>query len=495
VVTEHVFKTAPYAHQREAFERDRDREFHALLMEMGTGKSHVLINTIAWLFNKGAINAALLVVPKSITRTWSREQLPTHLPDTVTRRHVVVWTGTPNQAERTELQELFQPDPLCLKVLVMNVEALSLGTKHKPGKAYVFAEAFLNAHRALMAVDESTTIKSPDANRSKNVVRLGHLATYRRVLTGTPVTQSPLDIFTQFEFLGPNLLECGNFYAFRNRYAQLRRRVINGRSFDEVVGWQRLDELRGLVDRHGYRKLKSECLDLPAKVYQTRYVELGTEQARLYAELRDHAVAELDAARIVTAPLFLTRLLRLRQVLAGVVPADGEEEGYELEKNPRLEALLEVLEETDGKAIVWVSFVKPLLRIVKELSAKFGPGSAVPFYGDVPAKVRQEFVESFQSPNDRPRFFVGQVRTGGLGLTLTAARTVVYFDHDWSLEARAQSEDRAHRIGQARSVTYVDLVAEGTVDETILEALRSKRDLADLVTGDGWRRLLRGGSF
>lgn len=492
-MSEHVYKTTPYAHQREAFERDRDREHHALLMEQGTGKTKVIIDTLAWLFNKGAVNAALVVAPKSICRTWARDQIPVHLSDTVSRRHVVVWSGSPKKAELKDLQELFQPDPLCLKVLVMNVEALSLGTKKNPGKAFVFAEAFLRAHRALMAVDESTTIKSPDANRSKNVIRLGQLAAYRRILTGTPVTQSPLDIFNQFDFLASNLLECGNYYSFRNRYAQLRRRVINGRSFDEVVGFQRLDELRSLIDRNAYRKLKVDCLDLPPKVYQTRYVELGAEQERLYNSLRDSAMVELDATRIVTAPLFLTRLLRLRQILAGVVPADGETESFELEENPRLRVLLEALEETRGKAIIWVSFVKPLLRVVRELNTKFGPGSAVPFYGDVPAKTRQDIVECFQSQNEKPRFFVGQVRTGGLGLTLTAAHTVIYFDHDWSLEARAQSEDRAHRIGQTESVTYIDLVAEGTVDETIISALRDKRDLADLVTGDGWRRLLRGG--
>lgn len=485
-MTEHVYRTPPYAHQRKAFELGRDREHHALLMEQGTGKSKVLVDTAAWLFNKGAINAVLVVAPKSVCRVWSSDQLPGHLPETVERTRIVVWNSAPKKAEQEELRQLFQPDPLCLKVLVMNVEALSLGTRQNPGKGYVFAEAFLRSHRALMAVDESTTIKSPDANRSKQVIRLGRLAAYRRILTGTPVTQSPLDIYTQYEFLAPDLLGCGNYFAFRNRYAVLKRRVINGRSFDEVVGFQRLEELQGLVARHGYRKLKAECLDLPAKVYQTRYVALGKEQERIYRELRDNAVAELSAASVVTAPLVLTKFLRLRQVLAGVVPQDDG--GAVLLPCPRWDEVVALADETEGKVIIWSSFIAPIQVMLKTLNERGHQAAA--FYGGVPVEQRQEIVNRFQDHNDPLRFFIGQVRTGGLGLTLTAASTVVYYDHDWSLEARQQSEDRAHRIGQRKSVTYVDLVAEGTLDEVILGALRGKKDLADLVTGDGWRRAL-----
>jgi SNF2 family DNA or RNA helicase len=487
---DYVYKTPPYAHQRQIFEASRDREYCGLLLEMGTGKSKILVDTLAWLHQAGKIKAAVIVAPKSVCRTWSQIEFLRHWPEHADL-WLALWTGGTTRAEQEQLRDLLHgPDEGQLRVLVVNVEALSQGTRAAPGKAAVLVEAFLRKFPALLAVDESTTVKSPDARRTKNVLRLARLAKYRRVLTGTPVTQSPLDLYCQLEMLGDpqRLTGCSSWFAFRARYAELRRRVINGRSFDEVVGYRRLDELQRLVGQVSYRRLKSECLDLPPKVYQTREVALGAEQRRIYEDLRDRAVAELSALQVVTAPLVITRLLRLRQVLAGIVPSDDGSEAI-IPNNPRFNELIQILGETQGKVIIWCSFVATIKTLVALINPIFGL-SAAAFYGNVPAAQRQDIVDRFQDPADPLRFFVGQVRTGGLGLTLTAANLVIYHDHDWSLEARAQSEDRAHRIGQERSVTYVDLVAPGTVDEAILGALREKKDLADLVTGDGWRRLL-----
>jgi SNF2 family DNA or RNA helicase len=475
--TSRYFRQKPYAHQLEAVEAAAGRPAFAYLLEMGCGKSAILVAEIASLFASGAINAAVVIAPKSLCLTWQKEQLPTHLPKSISRVLSVVFDSAPSKATQELYRELFTEDPLCLKILIINVEAISLV------KGFEFAQAFLRAHHALLAVDESTRIKSPTAKRTKNAIKLAKLARYRRILSGMPITQSPLDIYCQYEFLGPNLLGATNYHAFKHRYAVVRRRVINGRSFDEVVGYQRLDELQRLVGNHAYRKLKDECLDLPAKVYKTIRVGMTAEQGRVYENLRLRALSELVNGPPVTAPLMLTRLLRLRQVLANaLVNDDGEE--VDFGQTPRMDALLELVEDVPGKVVIWSSFVKPIIDITEKLNEKFGRGSAAAFYGDTPDRERQKIVERFQDGLDPLRFFVGQVHTGGLGITLTRGTTVIYHDHDWSLEARVQSEDRCHRIGQSSRVTYIDLVASGTIDELILGALRSKKNLADQVTGD-----------
>lgn len=478
------FKTEPFKHQLEAWTRSRDLEYFALLMEMGTGKSKVLVDTLAWLFGRGQVNAALIVAPKSVVGTWAEEQLPLHLPDSVHDPLIVTWDPGPNKAKREEYNLLFTPDALRLKVLIMNIDAFS--TK----KGCQFAEAFLNAHHALWALDESTRIKSPSTKRTRAVLKLARLARYRRILTGMPVTQSPLDVYCQYEFMKPGLLDQTNWFAFRYRYAILVRRVFNGRSVDLVTGYQRLDELQRLILRHGYRKLKGECLDLPPKVYQTRTVELTDEQRKLYDKLKKDAVVELSKEQRVTAPLVMVKLLRLRQLLAGTFVTDAGEH-VDVGCQNRLDELMAAVEETQGKVIIWCTFVDSIHRIWGELAKVYGDKSACMFYGGTGPELRQNLVDWFQNPADELRFFVGQVHTGGLGLTLTAADTVIYYEHDWSFEARAQSEDRAHRIGQTRSVTYVDLVARDTVDETMVQAVKAKKGLADQVTGDGWRDLFR----
>lgn len=481
--TRRYFRLNPFAHQLEAVEAAGDRQGFAYLLEMGCGKSAILLAEIAKLFADGQINAAVIVAPKSLCLTWLRDQIPTHLPPSISKVLAVVFESSPNKAKQEEYKQLFTEDPLCLKILIVNVEAISLT------KGFEFTQAFLRAHHALMGIDESTRIKSPTAKRTKNAIKLGKLARFRRIMSGMPITQSPLDVYCQYEFLGPDLLDSTNYFSFKHRYAVIRRMVINGRSFDQVTGYQRLDELQRFVGAHAYRKLKAECLDLPAKIYKKLFVGMTGEQARIYENLRLRALSELQAGTPVTAPLMITRILRLRQVLANaLVNDDGVE--IDLGVTPRLEALMDLVEDIPGKVIIWSSFIKPIHDITRSLNDRFGKGAAAAFFGDVSSKERQEIVENFQDAAHPLRFFVGQVHTGGLGITLTQATTVIYHDHDWSLEARAQSEDRAHRIGQDRHVIYHDLIVQGSVDEMILGALMSKKGLADQVTGDALKQLL-----
>lgn len=484
------FKTTPYQHQLEVWERSKDAEFHALLLEMGTGKSKVLLDTISWLAGRGQIRGALIVAPKGVYLNWVSDQIPKHLPDPL-RRRVIAWNPAPGKARDAEKAHALQPGDFV--ILVMNIEALS--TK----KGCDYAQAFLRAHRCLFAIDESTTIKNSGAARTKAALRLARLAPYRRVLTGSPITKSPLDAYAQTQFLKMGALGFSSIYSFRNRYAETEKDFVTDgqgkrREFTVITGFRRLDELNKKLMSFSSRVLKKDCLDLPEKVYQVRHVELTDAQRRAYAEMRDEGITLIRAAesagepRPAIAQVAITQILRLHQILCGhLTTIDGDM--VELPSN-RVDELLEVLEEVEGKALIWANYRHDHDVIRRALVKAYGSESVAVYSGETIAAERPEIVRRFQDPNDPLRWFVGQPRTGGYGLTLTAASTVVYFSNNWDLEVRLQSEDRAHRIGQINRVNYVDLMVPGTVDERIVRGLNAKMSLAAQVMGEGWKEWL-----
>lgn len=473
-------KTRPYAHQLDVWERSRDLREFALFLEMGTGKSKVLLDTAAHLALAGRIDGALIIAPKGVYANWVEQEIPRHLSDSV-KRDVYLWSAATSQRAQREREAILHTANFA--ICVMNVEALS-------GKrGLTFATKFLTERRALLAVDESTTVKNPSAARTKATIKLGRLAEYRRILTGSPVTRAPLDVYSQMQVLRPGLLGFSSFYTFRNRYAEMETDFVRSgaglRQFKTVSGYRRLDELHQKLADFSARILKADCLDLPPKTYLRRTVDLTKEQHTAYKEMLTESITLLDGIP-ATATAVITQILRCHQILCGHLPTiDGEVR--ELPHN-RLDALLETLEEGGGQAIVWANYRHDIEAITARLNKVYGPGSARSYYGETPQADRQQIVEDFQA--GRLKYFVGQQRTGGYGLTLTAANLVVYFSNSFDLETRLQSEDRAHRIGQTQPVTYVDLLVPGTIDEKIVRALRSKIDLAGQVTGDGWREWL-----
>ena len=470
------FKTKPYGHQITALEKSWDKEEYGYFMEMGTGKSKVLVDNIAMLYDKGKINSALIIAPKGVYRNWFSQEIPNHLPSHIDHK-TVLWTATTSKAKDKEYQQLFKID-YDLHILVMNVEAFS--TK----KGLEFATKFLNCHKAIMAIDESTSIKTPTAKRTKAILALGKLATYRRILTGSPVTKSPLDLYTQCNFLHEELLGFNSYYTFRNRYATMIDRNFGGRRVQIVGGYKRLDELSDSLKKFSYRVLKEDCLDLPEKVYIQREVELSDEQRQIYATMKSAALAQLKG-KMATAPHVLTQLMRLHQITCGHLKND-DDTITEI-KNNRMVELLDVLDEVEGKVIIWANYVYDIQQIVKAISKKFGEDSIVQYYGAISADVRQKNIERFQDSTSNARFFVGNPQTGGYGITLTAANNVIYYSNGYDLEKRLQSEDRAHRIGQKKSVTYVDFITPKTVDEKIVKALRKKMNIATEIMGEELR--------
>jgi SNF2 family DNA or RNA helicase len=444
-------------------------------MEMGTGKTKVLIDNLAMLYDKGKVDGALIIAPKGVVGTWYNQELPNHLADHI-ENVTVLWQANINKKQQEKLDQLFKTGHE-LHILVMNVEALSTD------KGKLFAAKFLRSHKSMLAIDESTTIKNPKAKRTKNILSLSFICKYRRIMTGSPVTRNPLDLYAQCEFLNPRLLQFTSYYAFRNRYAEMKTIHVHGRSVNVVNKFQNLKELSETLKPFSYRVLKQDCLDLPEKVYIKREISLSPEQKKLYEQMKKQAIAVLNGKQ-VTSVTVLTQLMRLQQITCGHFTADDG--SIQPVKNNRLAELLDVLEEVEGKVIIWGHYQEDVKNIVNILTEKYGPGSVVSYYGLTPQEERQKNIKRFQA-NNGVRFLVGTPQTGGYGITLTEANTVIYYSNGYDLEKRMQSEDRAHRIGQKKTVTYVDIIAQDTVDEKIVKSLRKKINIASEVMGEELR--------
>ena len=469
------FKTKPYAHQMTALEKSWNKETYAYFMEMGTGKTKVLIDNLAMLYDKGKVNGALIIAPKGVVGTWYNNELPTHLPNHI-ENITVLWKAAITKKQQQELDGLFSEGE-GLHILIMNVEAFSTT------KGMQFAHKFLSCHRTLMAIDESTTIKTPTAKRTKNILKLAESAVYRRIMTGSPVTKNPLDLYTQCDFLSPWLLNFQSYYSFRNRYAQMKTLHMHGRQIQVVNGFKNLGELSDKLKDFSYRVLKEDCLDLPDKIFIKRQIQLSPDQRKLYEQMKKEAIAVLKGKQSTTVNT-LTQLMRLQQITCGHFTADDG--ATQPIANNRITELMDVLEETEGKAIIWAHYQYDMTAIIQAVVKKYGEESIVDYYGLTPQEERQPNIKRFQD-DPKCRFIVGTPSTGGYGITLTAANTVIYYSNGYDLEKRLQSEDRAHRIGQKKSVTYVDIMADDTVDEKIVKALRKKINIASEVLGEELR--------
>jgi SNF2 family DNA or RNA helicase len=464
------FKSKPFAHQSKALEMSWDKEVFAYFMEMGTGKSKVLIDNIAMLFNAGKINGALIIAPKGVYKNWFDSEIPSHMPDYVEKK-VGLWRTDPNAKD---LKPLFSTGAE-LHILIMNVEAFS--TK----KGVLFAHKFLSCHNALIGIDESTTIKNPNAKRTKSILSLKPLSKFRRILTGSPVTKSPLDLFSQCQFLDSWLLNQSSYYAFRTRYAVCRKINVSGRQVEIVVGYRNLGELSEKVKPFSYRVLKDDCLDLPPKTYTKRIIELSDEQKKVYKTMKEKAIAFLNGKMVSTATV-ITQLMRLHQITCGHFTSDDGD--VQEIKNNRIDQLMEILEEVEGKAVIWAHYRYDIKKIVEAISKKYGENSVVTYYGDTSTDDRQKAITKIQDKDSSVRFIVGTPQTGGYGITLTGASTMIYYSNGYDLEKRQQSEARIDRIGQEKPMTYIDIIAEGTVDDKIVQSLRKKVNIATEVMGE-----------
>ena len=470
------FKTKPYAHQLDALEASWDKENFAYFMEMGTGKSKVLLDNAAILYDKGHINGLLLIAPKGVYKNWYDSEIPTHLPDHIEKK-VVLWkTSDKSRKQMSLLNTLFETGT-DLHILIMNVESFSKGA------GLQFAQKFLSCHKAMMAIDESTTIKTPTSNRTKSILKLRQDAKYRRILTGSPVTKSPLDLFSQCLFLDPWLLNHQSYYTFKARYAVTKKIEVQGRRIEIVVGYRNLPELSEKIKPFSKRILKEDCLDLPAKSFIKHTVELTKEQNKVYEQMKKEAIAFLDGKMQSTATV-MTQLMRLHQITCGHFTADDGT----IKDLPcsRLTELMSILENVEGKTIIWSHYTHDVKRIIEKIKEVYGDESVVDYFGETDQENRSKNIKRFQT-DDKCRFFVGTTHTGGYGITLTAGSTMIYFSNGYDLEKRQQSEARIDRIGQTKKMTYIDIMAQDTIDEHIVKALRNKVNIANTIMGEGYK--------
>jgi SNF2 family DNA or RNA helicase len=470
------YKTKPYLHQKQCLEQSWDKPTYAFFMEMGTGKTKVAIDNIALLRLHKNITGVLILAPKSVYTVWALDEIEKHMSTDVDYE-IYAW----NIDKPKKLSKSFATDGK-LKIFCMNIEALSTDRGVKG------AITFLAKHpNNLIIVDESTTIKNHKAIRTKNVLKLANYSKFRRILTGSPVTKSPLDLYTQCGFLSETHLGFSSYYTFRNRYCVTHKLDLGHGRYTEIPKYYiHIDELEKKLSEFSYRVTKDQCLDLPPKRYAKRYIEMNEEQEKFYETLRIAAIAIIQD-EAVSYNNKLTEIIKLHQVCNGFVKTnDGEIKTF---KNPKLHALSDVIEESDGKMIIWANYIFNIETIIKFLKEKYGELSVVANYGAVDVNKRTIAMKRFQT-DDKCRFFVGNPATGGFGLTLTAAKNVVYFSNSFNFEVRKQSEDRAHRSGLKHQVLYTDLICNGTIDERILNSLKIKNKLATETLGDEFKKWL-----
>ena len=474
---DYKFKTKPYGHQLDALEASWNKEVFAYFMEMGTGKSKVLLDNAAILYDKGEINALLLIAPKGVYKNWYDSEIPTHLPDHVDT-NIVLWkTSDKSKKQQQLLNTLFKPGSH-LNILIMNVESFSSGNGSD------FAYKFLASHpKSMVAIDEATTIKTPTSNRTKNILSLSKHCKYRRILTGSPVTKSPLDLYSQCQFLDPWLLDQQSYYTFKARYSICKKIQVNGRQVEIVVGYRNLGELSEKIKSFSKRILKEDCLDLPEKSYVKHYVELTKEQQKVYQQMKKEAIAFLDG-KMQSSATVMTQLMRLHQITCGHFTSDdGTIKDLPCQ---RLNELMDILEKIEGKTIIWSHYTHDVKRIIKEIKRVYGDDSVVDYYGATDTDARSKNIKKFQT-DDKCRFFVGTTHTGGYGITLTAGSNMIYFSNGYDLEKRQQSEARIDRIGQTKKMTYIDIMTQDTVDERIVKALRNKVNIANTIMDEGFK--------
>ncbi len=439
------------------------------LFEMGCGKTLTTIAVAGALYNLGKIDRVLVVAPTSVCSVW---------PHDLNQFATFPWEARVLLGDKKKrlkaLNELENWPFKALRIAVINYEST-----HRDG---IF-EALATYKPDLIVCDESQRIKNPSAAQSKALHKLGDAAPFRMILSGTPVQNNAVDLYSQYRFLDPAIYGA-NFYAFKNRYC-----IMGGYGQHQIVGYRNMDELVEKEHSVAYRVTKEECLDLPQQTFINRYVQFTDAEQAIYEQLRKSSFLELETGENVTATTILTMYLRLMQLTGGFLTAAASTRPKQV-NTAKLDALADIVDDyvvdAGKKLVIFARFRAEIAAIENLLRLrKIQYGS---IYGDVPMEERGKIVEDFQA-NPDTKVFVAQIQTAGLGITLHAASTAVFYSYDYNYANYAQALARIHRIGQRLPVTYIHLVVDGSIDEKILAALENKEDMAKTVV-DSWREVL-----
>jgi hypothetical protein len=491
-----------FQHQQKAVDLLRLNRVFALIMEQGTGKSRPII--IDWLaaIDRGTIQDMVVLAPKGCYTNWINtdpdepgELLKWVPPEVYAKLNIGTWISGGTKANQETLKRLLHATGP--RFLAMNIEALN-----RPGKARDYLLDFISNRKVIGVVDESTTIAHESAARTGFIISiLAPKLVARRILTGLVAPESPLDLYTQYQFLDWQIIGQKSFWGFKNRYAimetidfrpmaQRVREKADRKSFRKasvVVGFRNQEELSQKIMKSSYRVTKDQVLDLPPKIYQFWDVDLTIEQETIYAQMRDVAMAALGNGDFSTASMKLDQLGKMQHIVCGHV---RKEDGalYDIPEN-RTQAVVDILHNHVGKAIIWAPYPQALRKIATRLRKEFGDESTVTFWGETTLDERLQARSRIQSDKSC-RFIVSNQSVGKFGNTWTACNLVIYFANSFDNEDRQQSEDRAHRIGQTKFVTYIDLRAKGTLDEKLIKVLRKKINMASTLQGDKFKEWL-----
>lgn len=486
-----TYRTKPFKHQAACLREYGPRAAFALLAEMGTGKTWIIISNVSELWAKGECDALLVLAPNGVHENWTRIELPKHMPTGV-EWTATAWTASQKKSDIQRLKAIVQPSS-ALRILTMNWEALQ--TKRGREMAEQFCKS---ASHLMIACDESDNIKNPAAERTKALFKLRPYSRWRRIMTGTPIDGTPFSAFAQYNFLDPSILKTTSYTTFKATYAEMLQpgnplltAIITKnklRFVPQVVArdaanhpkYRDLDKLRALINPHSFRVLKSECLDLPKKVYKSIIFEMTPKQAAIYKKAEDECRLEYELDSTPFNKLAIAT--KLSQITSGYYIHPKADEPVRIPGgNPKMDITVERAQAILGmgkKLIIWARYTIQIEDIVLALRHA-GITEVVQYYGAIKKSARAEAIDDFE--RGPAKIFVGNQQAGGSGITLVAASYVYYFSNNYSLRDRLQSEDRAHRIGQTDTVTYIDVAAKGTVDEAVIESMGVKRNVADVI--------------
>lgn len=528
-MSKYEFKTEPWVHQRDVLTKTWDKKYAAWLMEYGTGKTWVAINNAGILFEQGLIDALFIIAPNGVHLQWIDEQLPMHLPDRIPTV-IRAWENKNSLKFKRSLEDFWlDRNENKLKIVSMNVEALQ-----SDGKARNFSTNFLDSFLTFLVIDESTRIKNHSAARTKFIMnKLSPLATYRRTLTGNEVTRSPFDVYCPYRFLNNNFWKpIRSYHVFTHRYGEFKNqfaykkfvkvagfvcpscsgipdqlnfkrlseqifttcdlcnkvikedhlpdKVLNlledgGRQkFPQLIKYKNLDELRKRTAKCSIIVRKEDCMDLPKKIYQPLYCEMNSDQMKLYHDLKKTMRMEYEGVE-VEVKVKIALSIRFQQIVGGFYPESMEPIGT---KNPKIETMLYSLEDIDtgDPIIVWARFISEIEALTNRLRKEYD-GITESYYGATSRDDRSKIMENFKA--GKIRFLVANQATAGTGLNLQRSYIHYYFSNSFNAEDRWQSEDRSHRGGQTRNCLYKDLLIKGTIDDTLHQSNREKKNFAE----------------
>lgn len=472
------FKNPPLDHQGRGLKKWFPLNEAAILYEQGLGKTYTSINlATAWRMTN-QIDAVVIVCPASIKLVWD-DELDKHCP-LPTQRHALV-SGKYGAADK------FIANKTDFQWFIVAVEGLS------QGKAAEYIKSFMVGRRVCMIIDESSRIKTPNKIRTDKCIELGAYAKKRVILSGTSITQGIEDFYTQFKFLNKDIIGYNSYFSYRAQYCVTINITVgydkggNEQTAPKIIGYKNEAELLNLVRPYTERVEKADALDLPAKTFTNRYITMNPTQKKMYETMKEEMMVSLqdfgpdewpdDALEVKTV---LEQMLRLQQITGGHYPTDDGTKIVPVPipgKNPKLEELMDVLDETSGKVIVWCQYRAEIALVAEELDRK--QIGYVEFHGGVDDEGKRTSVTSFRQ-NPKIKVFLA-TRAAAYGLTLIEASTAVYYSQGYSLEEYLQSQDRIHRIGQSMPCTYIHLLADKTIDVKIVKALAGKKNTADLI--------------